>query len=209
MPYISKIEAENLLKPFFPDIVGAVHDAWKEWVSSNVAADMQHKRVRADNIWNQFLAHCKRRLDSHPDVRFELFNGMVVLIFHDRILVRFKKGDGRLLSRNSRTQSALEFHDCTIDMFGGVGRLECVYVLNREETEIERVVIVQRHKNQILWAIRIDGDQVDARNAVIDFPPRSPSGTAADRVIKSKKQKREENNGNGTNGGATEGSANP
>ena len=209
MPYIQKIEAEDLLKPFFPDIVGSVCDAWNEWLCSNVAADMQHKRVRADYIWNQFLAHSKRRLDIHPDVRFELFNGMVVLVFYDRLLVRFKKGNDRLLSKNIPTQSALGFNDCTVDMFGGVVRLECIYVLNRAETEIERIAIVQRHKSQIVWAIPIDGDQVVDMNAVIDFAPRSPSGTAADRVIKSKKQKREENNGNGTNGGATEGSANP
>ncbi len=209
MPFIPKTEADLMLKPFFSDLSEAVHRAWADWLVSNVAAGMQHKRVRADNIWNQFLVHCKSRLDGHPDVRFETVNGMVVLIFHNRLLVRFKKGNGRFLSSNIPTQSALEFHDCTVDMFGGVGRLECVYVLDKTETQIERIVIVQRHKNQILWVLPVDAEEAAPENTVIDFQPRTPSGTAADSVIKSRKQKREESNGNGTDGSASEGRANP
>jgi hypothetical protein len=206
MTYISKEEAEPLLSPFLDDIGWAAKTAWAQWISSPIAADMQHKRVRADCVWNQFLANIKRRFDGHPDVRVQNVGGLIALIFHNQILVRFKKGDGRLLSRNAPTQSAMEFHDCTVDMFGGVARLECIYVLDDAETDIERLAIVKRHKNRVIWAMPIDGTHAAAdNNKVIDMPMFETGDSAADRVIKPKREKRGNSDGNGTSGTAQRG----
>jgi len=99
-----------------------------------------------------------------------------------------KKADQRLLSRNYPTQSALAFVDQTRDMFGGIARLELVYLLDDSETSIERVVLMQRHKNSVAWMIDLLGQDPMAQN-VIPFaePPSTPDvGSVAKRIIKPK-----------------------
>lgn len=72
-------------------------------------------------------------------------------------------------------------------MFGGIARLELLYVLNKSETDVERIVLVQRHKSSVAWHIDLLGDaDAASMQTVVPLIPLQPGGSPADRMIKPK-----------------------
>ena len=71
MPFISRDDAQSIVQPYFADFQYVVAAAWKDWRDGVIAAQMQHKRVRANYIWNQLIAHAKRRFDGNSNVQVE------------------------------------------------------------------------------------------------------------------------------------------
>jgi hypothetical protein len=186
MPFIQRDEAERIIKPYFDDFAQVVKAAWKDWMAGAYASQMQHKRVRANCVWNQLLAHAKRRFEGKPSVRVETMKNWDGVLVDDKVFVRMTKGTQDLLSRNFPTQAALAFHDTMQDLFGGIARLELLYVLDKAETEIERIVLVQRHKKSVAWFIDILGEEGAATQSVMPLVPLQPEGSPADRMIKPK-----------------------
>jgi hypothetical protein len=112
------------------------------------------------------------------------------VLIEDKVFIRMKKAEDSLLSRNYPTPSAVAFHDQIQDLFDGVARLELVYVLSRDATELERVVLIQRHKKRVMWKLALIGDDDESAQEVLPFAPMSPpEGDVARRVIKRKNDK--------------------
>lgn len=150
---------------------------------------MQHKRVRANYVWNQLIAHAKRRFDGRGQIRVETLRNWDGVLIEESVFVRLKKGTDTLLSRNYPTQAALAFHDPVRDLFGGIARLELLYILNDAETDVDRIVLIQRHKNTVAWDIDLTPVEEVAQN-VMPFAPvdeQIDTTSAADKVIKPKK----------------------
>ncbi|GGI55653.1 hypothetical protein [Oxalicibacterium solurbis] len=188
MPFLIKSQADTLLRPFFNDFEQIMRAAWQDWRDNRLAAQMQHKRVRAAIVWNQMLAHAKRQFDGREDVTVDTVKEWEGILIDGRIFIRMKKGTDKLLSRNFPTQTALAFHDQDQDLFGGIVRLELLYVLNTAETDIERIVLIQRHKKQIVWSIDLLDEADDRHNVqpLIPLEPAPETGSVADRIIKPK-----------------------
>lgn len=187
MTGISKEEASRVIAPHFPNIISAWNQSWDDWLNSIYAANMQDKRVRADCVWNQFNSHAQQLFDGNPDVLAAKKGRVKGLVFDNRIFVRLKKAKYGLLSANVPTQASLDFHNTQLSVFGDEARLELIYILNKAETNVERIVLVQRHLNTIIWSLDVaSGDN----GQIIDFAPNKPSpntgGVAAKSVVKSK-----------------------
>jgi len=188
MPFIAEEEARKVVQPYFADFRQIYGSAWTDWLASPVASRMQHKRVRANMMWNQLISHAKVRFDGNPRVRVDTLRNWDGVLIDNRIFIRMKKAEESLLSRNYPTQAALAFHDQIQDLFGGIARLELLYVLSNDETQLEQIVLVQRHKKQILWKIDVHGESSADMQTVMPFAP-APSfdGIAvAERVIRPK-----------------------
>ncbi len=199
MPFLTTSQADVMLRPFYQDLEKVVYSAWADWRSNQLAPQMQHKRVRANIVWNQLIAHAKRQFDGRSDVRVETVKDWDGVLVKDSIFIRMKKGNERLLSRNYPTQSALAFHDQIQDLFGGIYRLELLYILDVSETEIERIVLIQRHKKSVVWCIELNDTNGLADN-VLPLIPQAPDllgGTVADRIVKPKVEKNDKQQ-NGT-----------
>jgi hypothetical protein len=71
----------------------------------------------------------------------------------DRVLLRFKKADDRGLGSNIPTQASLNFVEQQQELPGipDAHKVEIVYVLNRLQTQIDRVVVVARDGDERLW----------------------------------------------------------
>jgi len=67
--------------------------------------------------------------------------------------LRFKKADDRGLGANIPTQAALDFAEQQHELPGipNVHKVEVVYVLNRLQTQVDRVVVVARDGDVRLW----------------------------------------------------------
>ncbi|HZY19401.1 MAG TPA: hypothetical protein VFE82_13040 [Ramlibacter sp.] len=196
-------QAESFFGPYFDILRRVVREAWDDWKTNPLAPQVQHKRVRASCVWNQFIAGAKRAFSEDSNVRVETMREWEGLLFHNKVFVRFKKASKALLSRNYPTPLALAYHDQQNDLFGsGVKRLELVYVLDESETELERICLVQRHREYIAWHLDLLGGG-DDRQEVLPFAPQAPAGpSVAKRVLKSKRSKENGGGKHGTGGGA-------
>jgi hypothetical protein len=201
MPFASEESVNRVLKPYFADMVTLVQGAFADWKESPFAATMQTPTVRANVVWNQFLFRAKARFDDRPGVKVETMRHWQGLVVEKDFFVRMKACGARLLSSNYPTQSALNFNDATVDLFKGVVRLELLYSLNELQTEIDRIVVAQRHRNKILWAINILDDDGASAQTVIPMPAPVPSDSPAKRVIKPKKTFQKLNKNQGTSDG--------
>lgn len=186
---VTKEEAKEIFSPYFGKIYEAWDLAWKDWINSPFAANLQHKRVRANCVWNQFNAHLKQLLDEIPGVTASTTGNVIGLVFDYRLFLRIKKSKRNLLSSNLKTQATLDFHNSQLSLFGEEARLELVYVLNKAETSLERLALVNRHMQEILWSLDIEREQ-DISN-LIDFIPEDPNknssySSAAKSIVKSK-----------------------
>jgi hypothetical protein len=204
MTLANKDDARRDLEPLFPLLTTAMNEAWMRWFNNPVAPQMQHKRVRAAVVWNEFLAYMKRELATgfYPGVTISSVGQNIGLLVNGRYYIRFKKGTRHFKSSNFPTQGALDFHDPNVDMFGGVSRLEALYVLDKHEISIDSFVLTQRNNNAVSWVL--DLQQQDTAS-VQELPRMEPSAPmvqegVARRVIKSRKQGKEKKyaNDNGT-----------
>lgn len=188
MPFLTLEQADVLLRPVYTDFEQIVRSAWQDWRDSTVAPQMQHKRVRANYVWNQLIAHAKRQFDGRDAVRVDTVKNWDGVLVADSVFIRMKKGTDSLLSRNYPTQAALAFHDQIQDLFGGIARLELLYILNAAETDIARIVLIQRHKKHVTWVIDLLAPAA-GRDNVLPLIPEDPmpqAGSVADRIIKPK-----------------------
>lgn len=198
MPHISRESALVLLQPFFPDFSSVVNTAWKDWLCSPLASQMQHKRVRANVMWNQMISCARRLFDGHPRIRVSTMQNWEGIVVDNSVFIRLKKGDRTLRSRNFPTQSALAFNDPTEDLFGGIARLELLYVLGPAEASIESIALVQRNKGALLWDINVNVESSIVSNVE---PFTGDTGTdqgenAARKVIRKKAGKAQPKRGN-------------
>lgn len=195
MALSNKDDAHRDLEPFFPLLTAVMNEAWKRWFNNPVAPQMQHKRVRAAVVWNEFLACMKRELATghYPGVTISSVGQNIGLLVNGCYYIRFKKGTKHFKSSNFPTQGALDFHDPNVDMFGGVSRLEALYVLDKHEISIDSFVLTQRNNNAVSWVIDL---QQQATASVQELPRLEPLAPmeregVARRVIKSRKQGKE------------------
>lgn len=188
--FIDREEADRFVSPFYERLRAVVAKAWSDWRDNVVSAQMQHPRVRANFVWNQMLANAKRELEGIEGVRVVTLKQWEGVLVGDRVFIRMKKGDRKLFSRNYPTQTALAFHNPTRDLFEGIARLELLYVLDDDGIEVERVALVQRHKQHVAWSIDLLEQHHDSQN-VIPMEPIVPSGSAADRMLRPKDDKGE------------------
>ena len=74
-------------------------------------------------------------------------------VFAGQVALRFKKADDNGLGSNIKTEATLDFVEQQQELPGipNVHKIEVVYILNRLQTQIERVVVVARDGDVRLW----------------------------------------------------------
>ena len=153
-------------------IVAAVLGGWDDWLTSPHPGVWRCKRSRANFVWEQIIERAYGAFDGSPDIRIIRGHETFKFLIDDRILFRFKKGDGNGLSANLPTQFALAFHDHNQDLLGlpEVHRVEVVYQLNRLETQIADVLVVARVREVVVWTCSL----LDSAAGVTPLPMPAP-----------------------------------
>ena len=153
--------------------------AWKEFEEKYPdRAWWRRKTTRAHLIWEYAVKFAIDALGD--DVTVIPHHDTVSFILDDKVLIRIKKADAELKSRNYPTQLALLFHEPLLDLFGCEGhqRVEVVYVLNQFETKIDWIGIVARENSQLLWQSELEDES--ERAAVLPLIPALPARQPAD-----------------------------
>lgn len=186
MLILSREQGERLVSPFASDFVELTLSAWDDFMASGLAHQLQRRTVRANMVWNQIIARGKQRFFGNDSIRVDKISNWDGFVIDSRVFVRPKYAQDGLHSRNYPTPSALDFNDQSQDLFQGISRLDLIYTLDPLETAIERVAVVQRHKKATVWTLDLMGNSDDGQET-INFTPKEPSGTPADRILKPKR----------------------
>lgn len=189
MTLIHKDVAQLQLEAYFPLFRQVIMQAWSDWLNGTTAPRMQHSRVRATEIWNHCLWRIKEELDKgkYVGIAVSRIPYNIGVFVGDCYFIKFKKGDKSFKSSNYPTQLALDFHDPNVDIFGGVVRLELLYVLDKHEVAIERIVLTQRNNKHIAWALDLTDMVITPFKETLesDMFIESNKGTVASRVVRS------------------------
>jgi hypothetical protein len=139
----------------------------------------RRKGTRAGLIWEYAVQYAIEGLGD--DVQIVSHHDTASLIFDGLVLVRIKKADTELKSRNYPTPLATLFHEPEADLFGFIGyqRVEVVYVLDQFETKIDWVGIVARDNDRIAWHFELEDEAVPALGS-LDFGGAGEARPAAE-----------------------------
>jgi hypothetical protein len=193
MPIIAHNDAELAIRPFADRLVEIVESSFSDWLKGPYASQMQTKAFRAQVISNQMRANAKRIFDGVDGIRIESVPHYTGLLVGSDLFIRMKKADRKLLSRNYPTKNALAFINQDRDLFGGLARLELVYLLDDLGTSVDRIVLLQRHKQSVVWMIDLFGAAPMSQN-ILPFAsePKGDGTSVAERIIKPKRKSNRE-----------------
>lgn len=130
------------------------HDAWRDWQTLALSGRLLFpSRSRACLVHDFMVQRAIAAWAGNSGVRILQYDETAKFVIDDAILLRFKKADDRGLGANIPTQAFLDFAEQQRDLPGMpyVHKVEVVYVLNRLQTQIDRVVVVARDGNVRLW----------------------------------------------------------
>jgi hypothetical protein len=196
--------AESLVDRYAHFMRLCINSAWNDWITSIYPVQMQSKSFRAQFVNNQIIYHARHHAAELTDVSVDRLGGNYGLILANQIFVRPKFARNGYRSSNYPTKAALAFHDQSVDLFGGIARLELLYTLNQLETAVQDICLTQRHQKQIQWLIPlVDQTAESGQESLAVLPAREPIGRPADRIIKTKRTSENQNGvdakrGNGT-----------
>ena len=181
-------------------IRGAIERAWN--VVTNKYEDLawfRRKATRANIVWEYAVQFLIEALAEDDGVRIIQHHDTVSFVFDCLVLVRFKKADLQLSTRNYPTQAAMDFDTPEADLFGfeGVQRVKAAYVLNRFETDIEWVGIVAHRSSALILA-----HEIGTKGEIAEFPILRPEQQepAASKVLKKKPTSQSVGGGEGSSG---------
>jgi hypothetical protein len=145
---ITEAKAASFFKPIQADLVKLILESWKRVHSTDLTFKA---RARACLMWDEIFGRVNLAFCDSPHIdKIETVNNQTARYWLDQTtFFRIKKGDSKGYTSNYPTQTAMEFHVEQSDLFGATNRLELIYILNGDETEIVDVAVVHRNGGKI------------------------------------------------------------
>jgi hypothetical protein len=144
----------EVLHSYEDGIFKAVHGAWNDWGELSLGGRLLFPaRSRACLVHDFMVQRAISGWSDDSAVRVIHRDETAKFVILDRVLLRFKKADDRGLGSNIPTQASLNFVEQQQELPGipDAHKVEIVYVLNRLQTQIDRVVVVARDGEERLW----------------------------------------------------------
>lgn len=161
--------------------------AWDDWNGSELAAQMQTTSFRAQYMNNQIIYRAKQETAGLDDICVDKVHGNHGFVIQNRVFVRPKFARQNYRSSNFPTKSAIAFHDQSVDLFGGIARLELLYTLNALATSVQDICLSQRNQKKIMWLLPLRETTENRQGNLVQMPTPERHGTAADRILKTRK----------------------
>jgi hypothetical protein len=176
----------GVLRSYEDAIFKAVHGAWSDWRELPLGGRLLFPgRTRACLVHDFMVQRAIAAWTGDSAVRVIRRDETAKFVVVDQVLLRFKKADDRGLGSNIPTQASLGFIGQQHDLPGipNVHKVEVVYALNRLQTQIDRVVVVARDGDALLWDYAI----APATTAEVISLPVLPSAPAQGARVKIRK----------------------
>lgn len=177
MDQYSEDDVKGALEPYHERIMSVVSRAYDEWLDisscrlSKGYTPLLYSRTIANLVFDAIARAAIAEFGSDVNVRIIEESQTIKLCFDEVVLVRFKKANGGGVGQNIPTQAALDFTDPQGTLPGippEAAKIEIVWTSNDIGTEIDRVTVLARDHDQILWSYNINDEGTD--EGVIPFP---------------------------------------
>jgi hypothetical protein len=191
---ITEQEAIDLITPYRDLICETADAAWASWLNLQAAMPGMTRSVKArtragliNDLWTQGV---RDRLADAPGVFVNDQRGFLLVEIDGRIVVRFKKLDGRSRSRNYPTQQQLAFvNQIPLAGMPPYARITAGYKLDVSQTAIVDILLTLPVGDQLAWQFslrradhvafldRVAGPAAD-ETPTVRIPRREQSATA-------------------------------
>ena len=132
-------------------LIDVVQGGWDAHLAEQA---QRSRRTRANVVWDHMIEQAEGMLAPMDGVRAADHQNTRVYILRERMIMRFKKHDRGLLTRNypTRAQQSLtaQGHFAALP---DLDHVSCGYVLDAAEAGIERIVVVRRVADYVEWFI--------------------------------------------------------
>lgn len=185
MSSLSEDDVKQALEPFHNRIKGVVERAFSEWLD---LAECQSKKGYTPVLYPRtatnyiFDAIARVGIDEFfidDDVRVIEEAQTVKFCFSNLVVARFKKADGNGLGQNIATQAVMDFTDPQM-LFPGLppeaAKVEFTWTPNIIGTEIDRVTVLLRDGDHIIWAYDIDDEGISGNTTPFPTPSDPDDG---------------------------------
>lgn len=174
-------EARAILEPYHPLLRKIIEAGWDEWRrvqafrSKEGMPSFLYTRVICNYVHGA-IAHTgipliavedKLHLHIEPQTFKILFPG------NPGLIARVKKGDDDHLGQNHVTQAVLDFVEADGFLPGTsreTGHVEIVWLPNEIWTDIDRILVVARDGNELVWEYDIDRREPSSKVVVFPAP---------------------------------------
>ena len=165
-------EVEAVLSSFTNRLRAVLDGAMEDWAKLPNKAWLIWPRDKANIISSYIARRAQAECTGDSDVHVISEPQTVKFLFHDTVLVRFKKGNAHGVGSNIVTQSVLDFVDPQLSFAGlpDVHRVEIVYQFDILGTGFAEIAVVARDRRTRVWAYPLN---VSASAKVIPLPPRT------------------------------------
>jgi hypothetical protein len=199
----SKDDVQKVLEPYHQRIRGVVVRAWEErraeaaWRAGNGMDPLFYSRTVANYIFDAIARIAVNEFVADSSVHVKVEAQTIKLFFKGGICARFKKGDDNKLGQNHPTQASLAFEmaDATLPWFPpATAKVEFIWLANELNTRLERVLVVARDGDRLIWEYDID----PAAGMLVPLPiapapePPSEAGLITPKISEIKKTEEKE-----------------
>lgn len=181
------------LEPIHDTLKSIPLEAWN--ASKHIIT--RYKRTRADLVFDRMISIAMDKFAETDGIKIEERYETALFVYKEKVLFRFKKGDEEGLSRNARTQLSIAYNNPqqTLQGFEDLIRVDVVYVLDEGAVNIDRVMVVKRAGDEILWGYDLlkDGGatELPVKRAAVIVPSVSPKAENVEGRVKVKKRNNE------------------
>jgi hypothetical protein len=177
---LTQAEADHLLAPYKAVLLTILHGALDDWhdtlTRQPTTTGGLTARTRASFVHDRAVARLAAALGDHPGLRLKKARGgLFVVIVHDRLVLKIKKLDKRLRSRNIATQQTLAFATqepiTGMDGVNSATNATAGYVLDALTADPVNFVIVCWDGGVRLWTVSLADEAATGRVVEIEATP--------------------------------------
>lgn len=173
----------QIIEPRKARLASVVLSSWDRWML-NPDRPLLYRRCRAGLVHNYMMLDAIPNLPDDPAIHCIERHESALFLLEDELLIRFKKGDEKGLSRNIGTQFVLAFNDpdepIKLFDFPDIQRVDIAYRLNDLETKVRDILVVARKDDEVLWSFPIYEAAKGADTETIPLPISPVEPPAAD-----------------------------
>lgn len=159
---ITDTEAHEILSPRYAGFWQCFGPAWEAWrkIAASDAGNDLGPSARARIVWEKANALGAQVFGTDSGVVRRSSRGLIFFDF-SQVMVRFKKFGPAFATRGIQTEQRRLLEDQAhldpqqMELFPKSPMLVVGYVLNKLETEIEKLFVVLQQRGQTLWSIEI------------------------------------------------------
>ena len=161
MALLSRADGLRIVGPHFAGIFDAIDDSWSTYMSDYTPEQRATHctTTRAGIVHDIMVARASAYFTSIPNSSVTDLSGLKLFSItspEGQIVIRFKKFDDQLLSRNQRTKQVADYRgQRQMDLIGEAFHLEAGYILDKDQLKIEQISLVCPNNEGNYWDIQL------------------------------------------------------